>query len=188
MAGTSAAIETLATVNVARAAAPFCGFVAGVEADCTEAIFNLGLVNKRLGLLGDALQAFEKLLTLTPNAPEVGGGRRWRRRVDGDADGLAQAAHCRLVVRATRVIRADRHSATRSSASSWKSYPTPHGSSSAALTATSTSRTQVLYHVAALHDALGNYAAAARYFSVLVTRVRGSDACTPVAGQAVPVA
>ena len=28
----------------------------GVEADCLEAIYNLGLVNKRLGALEDALQ------------------------------------------------------------------------------------------------------------------------------------
>jgi intraflagellar transport protein 88 len=43
----------------------------GVEADCVEAIFNLGLVNKLLGALGEALQAFEKLHTLVPASPEV---------------------------------------------------------------------------------------------------------------------
>lgn len=43
----------------------------GVEADCVEAIFNLGLVNKLLGALGEALQAFEKLHTLVPSSPEV---------------------------------------------------------------------------------------------------------------------
>lgn len=35
----------------------------GVEADCVEAIFNLGLVNRQLGALGEAVQAFEKLHT-----------------------------------------------------------------------------------------------------------------------------
>ena len=43
----------------------------GVEADCVEAIFNLGLVNKQLGVLTEALQAFEKLHTLVPGSPEV---------------------------------------------------------------------------------------------------------------------
>jgi len=43
----------------------------GVEADCVEAIFNLGLVNRQLGLLGEAVQAFEKLHVLVPTAPEV---------------------------------------------------------------------------------------------------------------------
>lgn len=43
----------------------------GVEADCIEAIFNLGLVNKQLGILSEALQAFEKLHTIVPAAPEV---------------------------------------------------------------------------------------------------------------------
>ena len=43
----------------------------GVEADCVEAIFNLGLVNRQLGALGEALQAFEKLHTLVPSSPEV---------------------------------------------------------------------------------------------------------------------
>jgi intraflagellar transport protein 88 len=43
----------------------------GVEADCVEAIFNLGLVNRQLGALGEAIQAFEKLHTLVPAAPEV---------------------------------------------------------------------------------------------------------------------
>ena len=43
----------------------------GVEADCTESIFNLGLVNKRLGYLSDALQAFDKLHSIVPNLPEV---------------------------------------------------------------------------------------------------------------------
>jgi len=43
----------------------------GVEADCTEAIFNLGLVNKRLGRLEDALVAFKKLNTILPHNIEV---------------------------------------------------------------------------------------------------------------------
>ena len=43
----------------------------GVEADCTESIFNLGLVNKRLGFLNDALQAFDKLHSIVPKLPEV---------------------------------------------------------------------------------------------------------------------
>jgi len=36
-----------------------------------EAIFNLGLVNKQLGIMAEALQAFEKLHTLVPASPEV---------------------------------------------------------------------------------------------------------------------
>ena len=43
----------------------------GVEADCVEAIFNLGLVNRQLGIFSEALQAFEKLHTIIPSAPEV---------------------------------------------------------------------------------------------------------------------
>merc|ERR1719238_830441 len=43
----------------------------GVEADCVESIYNLGLVNKRLGALGEAQQAFEKLHSILPNNPEV---------------------------------------------------------------------------------------------------------------------
>jgi len=43
----------------------------GVEADCIEAIFNLGLVNENLGATGEAVQAFEKLHTLVPSSPEV---------------------------------------------------------------------------------------------------------------------
>lgn len=43
----------------------------GVEADCVEAIFNLGLVNKRLGRLEDALVTFKKLNTLLPHNTEV---------------------------------------------------------------------------------------------------------------------
>ena len=43
----------------------------GVEADCVEAIYNLGLVNKKIGVLHEALQAFEKLHTIVPDSPEV---------------------------------------------------------------------------------------------------------------------
>lgn len=43
----------------------------GVEADCTEAIYNLGLVNKRMHLFQDALQAFEKLHSILPGNVEV---------------------------------------------------------------------------------------------------------------------
>lgn len=43
----------------------------GVEADCVEAIYNLGLVNRRIGALGEALQAYEKLQTIVSSAPEV---------------------------------------------------------------------------------------------------------------------
>jgi intraflagellar transport protein 88 len=43
----------------------------GVEADCVEAIYNLGLVYKRLGYYNEALQAFEKLHTIIPNSQDV---------------------------------------------------------------------------------------------------------------------
>ena len=43
----------------------------GVEADCVEAIYNLGLVYKKLGSLHEALQAFEKLQSIVPSSPEV---------------------------------------------------------------------------------------------------------------------
>jgi intraflagellar transport protein 88 len=43
----------------------------GVEADCVEAIYNLGLTNKRLNSLDDALQAFRKLHRLVPKDPQV---------------------------------------------------------------------------------------------------------------------
>eukprot|EP00002_Diphylleia_rotans_P013538 TRINITY_DN2644_c0_g3_i2.p1 TRINITY_DN2644_c0_g3~~TRINITY_DN2644_c0_g3_i2.p1 ORF type:complete len:700 (+),score=174.56 TRINITY_DN2644_c0_g3_i2:744-2843(+) len=41
------------------------------EADCVEAIFNLGLVQKKLGRFTDALDRFEKLQVLLPANPEV---------------------------------------------------------------------------------------------------------------------
>jgi len=43
----------------------------GVEADCVEAIYNLGLVYKWLGYYNESLQAFEKLHTIIPTSPEV---------------------------------------------------------------------------------------------------------------------
>jgi len=43
----------------------------GVEADCIEAIYNLGLCNKRLGFLEDALQAFRKLHRIVPKDVQV---------------------------------------------------------------------------------------------------------------------
>lgn len=43
----------------------------GVQADCAEAIYNLGLTNVRLGLPDEALRAFEKLNILLPNNPSV---------------------------------------------------------------------------------------------------------------------
>ena len=38
----------------------------GVEADCVEALYNLGYVNKKLNLFMEALQALEKLQTIMP--------------------------------------------------------------------------------------------------------------------------
>ncbi|KAL3662972.1 hypothetical protein V7S43_011916 [Phytophthora oleae] len=43
----------------------------GVEADCIEAIYNLGLVNIKMGVLNEALQAFEKLHSIVPSNTEV---------------------------------------------------------------------------------------------------------------------
>jgi intraflagellar transport protein 88 len=43
----------------------------GVEADCIEAIYNLGLVNIKIGVLNEALQAFEKLHSILPSNTEV---------------------------------------------------------------------------------------------------------------------
>jgi intraflagellar transport protein 88 len=43
----------------------------GVEADCTEAIYNLGLVNKRLDAFEDALRAFKKLHRIIPKDSRV---------------------------------------------------------------------------------------------------------------------
>lgn len=43
----------------------------GVEADCVEAIYNLGLTNIRLGTLDQAHHAFDKLHTVLPSLPEA---------------------------------------------------------------------------------------------------------------------
>lgn len=43
----------------------------GVEADCVEAIFNLGLVNLRLNAVTEAHHAFDKLHTILPSVPEA---------------------------------------------------------------------------------------------------------------------
>ena len=43
----------------------------GVQADCVEAIYNLGLANMRMSSPDEARQAFEKLHTIIPNNPAV---------------------------------------------------------------------------------------------------------------------
>ena len=43
----------------------------GAEADCTEAIYNLGVVSKRLGDHARALGLFEKLHAILPSSIEV---------------------------------------------------------------------------------------------------------------------
>ena len=43
----------------------------GVEADCIEAIFNLGLVNMKLNAYQEAHGAFDKLHTILPSVPEA---------------------------------------------------------------------------------------------------------------------
>lgn len=43
----------------------------GVEADCVEAIYNLGLANLKMNALSEAHQAFDKLYTILPNSPEA---------------------------------------------------------------------------------------------------------------------
>lgn len=43
----------------------------GVEADCVQAIYNLGLAYKRLKQYKDALQAFKKLHRIVPKDPQV---------------------------------------------------------------------------------------------------------------------
>jgi intraflagellar transport protein 88 len=42
-----------------------------VEADCVEAMYNLGLSQKRLGALPESLATFKKLHTMLPDSPEV---------------------------------------------------------------------------------------------------------------------
>ena len=43
----------------------------GAEADCLEAIYNLGVVSKRVGEHASALGLFEKLHAIIPNSVEV---------------------------------------------------------------------------------------------------------------------
>lgn len=43
----------------------------GVEADCVEALYNLGVVSKMMGQYDEALQVFEKLNRIIPKSPEV---------------------------------------------------------------------------------------------------------------------
>jgi len=43
----------------------------GVEADCVEALYNLGIVSKFTGQYEEALQVFEKLNRIIPKSPEV---------------------------------------------------------------------------------------------------------------------
>ncbi|KAF1327900.1 Intraflagellar transport protein 88, partial [Globisporangium splendens] len=75
----------------------------GVEADCIEAVYNLGLVNIKMGILNEALQAFEKLHSIVP------------------------------------------------------------------------SNTEVLYQIASLHDMMGNYRQAAKWFNILISCFGGSS-------------
>jgi len=42
-----------------------------VEATCTEALYNLGLVHKKLGQYHEALECFQKLHTILRNSPQV---------------------------------------------------------------------------------------------------------------------
>jgi intraflagellar transport protein 88 len=43
----------------------------GIQADCSQAIYNLGLVNAQLGLAEEAIQAFKKVHGIIPNDPQV---------------------------------------------------------------------------------------------------------------------
>lgn len=43
----------------------------GVEADCVEALYNLGIVSKLMGSYDEALQVFDKLSRIIPQSPEV---------------------------------------------------------------------------------------------------------------------
>lgn len=43
----------------------------GIQADCVQAIFNLGLANAQLGLAEEAIYAFEKAHRTTPNNPQI---------------------------------------------------------------------------------------------------------------------
>ena len=62
----------------------------GVEADCVEAIYNLGLANIHLQAHAEAFQAFEKLRTLLPNSPEVLYQIANYYEAQGDSHGAAQ--------------------------------------------------------------------------------------------------
>lgn len=42
-----------------------------MEADCAEAMYNLGLAQKRLGESPEALATFKKLHSMLPDSPEV---------------------------------------------------------------------------------------------------------------------
>ena len=42
-----------------------------LQADCTDALYNLGLVNRRLGKIEDAVHVFEKLHGIIPESNEV---------------------------------------------------------------------------------------------------------------------
>ena len=42
-----------------------------VEATCSEALYNLGLVHKKLGQYHEALECFQKLHTILRNSPQV---------------------------------------------------------------------------------------------------------------------
>ena len=53
-----------------------CLEAVGVEADCVDAIYNLGLVNKRLEQYQDALVNFRKVISIIPNDPEALGSSR----------------------------------------------------------------------------------------------------------------
>ena len=41
------------------------------EADCVEALYNLGLVHRQMGDLGSAVATFQKLAALAPENTEV---------------------------------------------------------------------------------------------------------------------
>ncbi|KAL7549269.1 hypothetical protein ACHAWF_012547, partial [Thalassiosira exigua] len=43
----------------------------GAQADCAQAIFNLGLANAQLGLAEEAIHAFEKVHRIIPNNPQI---------------------------------------------------------------------------------------------------------------------
>ena len=42
-----------------------------IEASCTEALYNLGLVQKKLGCYQEALECFNKLLSIFKNSSQV---------------------------------------------------------------------------------------------------------------------